>query len=148
MVVAQLRTAVGVREREYAVEAFGAVLFFKGIGNEFGLAVYAADCGNNPQLVAYAHVAVCPLIHVYLAGNGRLYGAIDLVIGILEVLREVGVRVVRVHMAARGDIGGGIGYIGAVFDYLFTLFYVAQGELMALGYVLLKGHAFVRLPGL
>ena len=125
MVVAQLRTAVRVREHVHAVEPLGAVLLFERIGNQLGLAVHAAYGGYYPQFVAYAHVAVSPFIYVYLSGRDLFYGALHLVVGIFEVFRKVGVHVVRVHVAALGDIGGGISYVRAVFYYLFALLYVA-----------------------
>ena len=110
VVVAELRAAVGVREYEYSVKALGSVFFFESICNQLGLSVYAADGGNYPQLVAYADVAVFPFINLYLARGNLFYGALHLTIGIFEVLRKVGVHVVRMHVAACGDIGGGISY--------------------------------------
>ena len=58
VVVAELGTAVGVREGKNAVEAVRAVLRLKGFRNKLCLRVYTADRGDYPQLVADTDLAV------------------------------------------------------------------------------------------
>ena len=106
VVGAELRAAVGVGEGETA--ACG--------GEAFAEPVYAADGGDDPDVVADADASVGVAVGHYLrCRNARDVGEFRLV-AVLQHVAEVCGEVVDVDMLARGDVARGVPDRHAVLD--------------------------------
>ncbi|CCJ77925.1 hypothetical protein BN135_2989 [Cronobacter muytjensii 530] len=132
VVVAKLRTAIGMAEEKYAVDVFGVVCFFKETVLDLPRdAVDAAHGRQDPEFVANAHFAACAAVDLHLAVAHLLAGVGRFgLIAILVQIAEIGAGIMGVNMFAWRDIRQRMAYRQAIFNDVLSLRDGQQRKLM------------------
>ena len=139
VVIAQLRTAVVVRECHDCIHAFAVCLAAQAFCQLVDNTVYATHRGDNPYFVAYSHIAVFAAVSFkcqVLVRNVQFhFGG---VVRIFQQSGKIGPDVVFVHPVALFLCGAGVSYGITVFNYIFAFRKIFQREFMSGGDILVQ----------
>ena len=143
VVVAELRASVVVGEGEDAVDSFSAGLGVEAVYDLLCDSVDASYGRDYPQFVAYAGLSVRAQITFKSAfsafADAFLHGT-TLDAGIVELSFEVGLYVVVVKKRSLSDVVAGMADREAVFDDVFILLDVGEGELVTCRNIRFQGE--------
>lgn len=141
MVVAQLGATIVVRIGHDGVYAFAARFGTQGFGQLVGNAVHAAHGRDDPDFIAYAHVAV--LAAVALEGQvpvGNVQVCLYRMVGVFQQAGQIGLYVVFVHPVALSAGFAGMPDGVSVFDDVFTFGQILQCEFMTGRDIFVQGN--------
>ena len=140
VILAKLRTAVVVGVNAYIVQVRAVALLLHALGNSLCLTIHATHRRNDPQLVADTHrVVLSQVTHHLQIVALRVVDLVALVIvGVLQVIVQVGLQVVRVDPTTHLDSGRCMADRITIFDDILTLGNGLDGKLVTTGNILLE----------
>ena len=141
VVVTQLGATIVVRIGHDGIYTFAARFGTQGFGQLVGNAVHAAHGRDDPDFIAYAHVAV--LAAVALEGQvpvGNVQVCLYRMVGVFQQAGQIGLYVVFVHPVALSAGFAGMPDGVSVFDDVFTFGQILQCEFMTGRDIFVQGN--------